>query len=172
MVTEVVFWQLLLSVTVSVYVPADNALMKDDVRLLLHLKVYGLTPPEAEPVAFPLFCPKQVTLFEVALAWTGVGEVMVVEAVAVQPIASVIVTVYVPAGKLMGFCWLPMVLRFQLKVNGCVPAKIIKLIAPVEPPLQATIEALGVIIGFGFKLTIMILEGVKSVQPTRRATRT
>jgi hypothetical protein len=58
-----------------------------------HEYVYGDVPPPATTVAEPVLPPLQRTGVEVAEAVTTVGCVTVVEAVLVQPLASVTVTV-------------------------------------------------------------------------------
>ena len=57
-------------------------------------------PPVTVRLIEPLALP-QVELVTVVLSTSAVGWVIVAEVVAVQPFASVTVTVYVPAGKLV-----------------------------------------------------------------------
>ena len=60
--------------------------------------VFVPVPPVADAVADPLAPPKHETFVGVPIdATKAVGCVMVVVSVSVQPLASVIVTVYVPA---------------------------------------------------------------------------
>ena len=59
-------------------------------------------PPLTATVAEPLLDPLQVTLLELLiLAVNAVGWVMVTFIVFIHPAASVILAVYVPAGKLL-----------------------------------------------------------------------
>ena len=64
-----------------------------------HKYVYGPVPPDATTVAEPLVEP-QVGCVGLIAPETKVGCVTVAEVVAVQPFASVIVAVYVPAARL------------------------------------------------------------------------
>ena len=62
--------------------------------------MYAVVPPEAEAVASPSFPPLQPTLSSTdAAAKSDVGSVKTTEAESVHPLASVIVTEYVPAAK-------------------------------------------------------------------------
>ena len=54
-------------------------------------------PPEPVAAIVPSFPPKHETFVEANVAVTGVGSVIVMLSVAVQRLASVAVTVYVPA---------------------------------------------------------------------------
>ena len=93
--------QPLLSVPVTVYVPAVLKVAVSPVCPSDHRKVYPGVPPLAEAVAVAL--ETQVTEPEtVALRLSAGGWVSVAEAVAVPlPPAPVTVTVYVPAARLM-----------------------------------------------------------------------
>ena len=62
---------------------------------------------------------------------------MVADAVMVQPLLSVIVTVYVPADNPFLF-WLVMPPP-QLKAYGELPPLTVKIILPLLPPLQLTL---------------------------------
>ena len=65
--------------------------------------MYGAVPPETVVFAVPSQEPAQLASFEVALAVNVAGSLMVAEAVAVHPFASVTVSVYDPAHKLLMF---------------------------------------------------------------------
>ena len=66
-----------------------------------HTNVLVPVPPVAEAVAEPSFSPLQLTFVGVPIdATTDVGSVIVTDSVSVQLLASVAVTVYVPAVKL------------------------------------------------------------------------
>ena len=68
MVTLVVDVQLLASVAVTVYVPADRPVVVFEVEPVLQTKVFVPVPPVADAVALPLLPPKQVlTLLWVVL---------------------------------------------------------------------------------------------------------
>ena len=65
------------------------------------LNVFVPVPPVAEAVAEPSLPPLQLTFVGVPMeATTAVGSVIVTDSVSVHPLASVTVTVYVPAVKL------------------------------------------------------------------------
>ena len=61
--------------------------------------MYGVTPPEPEAETVPVADPKQLAAKEVTVKVNAVGCVNVTDAVAVQPEKSLIVMLYVPAGK-------------------------------------------------------------------------
>ena len=94
-------------------------------------------PPDALTVMLPLAEP-QVAWLELALALKAeAGSVMVWLAVAVQPLASVTVTLYDPADRPAMF-WL--VAPFDHKyVSAPVPPDTVKVIVPLPPPLQLTL---------------------------------
>jgi len=69
-VTLVVAVQLLASVAVTLYVPADKPVAVAEVEPVLQTKVFVPVPPVADAVALPLLPPKQATeLLWVALAY-------------------------------------------------------------------------------------------------------
>lgn len=80
-----------LSVTVTIYVLAARLLMFCVVAALLQLYVYPGVPPDGDDVIDPLLRP-HVASVGVKVTVGGVVVVNVVDAVAVHPIASVIVT--------------------------------------------------------------------------------
>jgi hypothetical protein len=109
MVTLAVATQPLLSVTVTVYVPADKpeavAPVPPDGA---HEYVYVPDPPVAVTVAEPLLPPLQLTF--VCAEIVAVGEpafVMVTVRVMLQPFASVTVTVYEPAPRPVAVAFVP-----------------------------------------------------------------
>ena len=101
-VDELVEVQPFASVTVTVYVPAATPVIDAVVAVFDHAYVYGDVPPVADAVAPPSDNPLQVMVESTCEAATNtVGSVTVDELVEVQPFASVTVTVYVPADKLL-----------------------------------------------------------------------
>ena len=103
MVTEEVAVHPFASVTVSVYDPAHRLLMVAVVAPLLQAYVYGAVPTLTVVFADPSQEPAQLASFEVALAVNVAGSLMVTEEVAVHPFASVTVSVYDPAHRLLMF---------------------------------------------------------------------
>jgi hypothetical protein len=83
----------LLSFTVTLYVPADNALMDVAVPPLLQVYVYGVRPPPPVTDALPVLAQAVAFPVTLALAVTVAGAVMTALAVAVHPFLSVTVTV-------------------------------------------------------------------------------
>ena len=68
------------------------------------LYVYGDVPPEPAKVTLPVELPLQSTLMTDVVAIESVaGSVTTTFAVLVQPLASVILYVYVPAESVVGF---------------------------------------------------------------------
>jgi hypothetical protein len=106
--------QLFASVTTKVYVPVD--LLKTPVP------VYGGVPPVAVTVtvAFPLV---QVTEVALAAAANSGGCVMLNEALALQPFASVTVKVYVPAARR----------KLPTPLYGAVPPDAVTVTVVVSP---------------------------------------
>jgi hypothetical protein len=84
-------------------VPAANpvAVVPFCTGAVFQLKAYGLVPPVAEMVAVPVLPPEQLTLVCAAMVVPNAVEgcVMVTVRSVVQPFASVMVQVQVPAGK-------------------------------------------------------------------------
>jgi len=87
----------LASVAVTVYVPAVSVLMDAVVAPVFQLYVAVPVPPVELAVADPLLPPKQLMLVTDVVATNAAGWVMATVAVAVHELASVAVTVYVPA---------------------------------------------------------------------------
>src|SRR5947208_6569695 len=85
---------------ISMYVPAPRLVAVDPfcTGLVFHENVLLPVPPLALAVALPLVPPKQSTItYALMLAPNAVsGSVMAALAVAVQPLASLTVTMYVP----------------------------------------------------------------------------
>ena len=138
-VCEAVAVQLLASVTVTVYVPAARPVRFSVVAPFDHRYVSAPVPPATVKLIAPVEPPLQLTLVEEAmLALRAVaGCVIVCEAVAVQLLASVTVTLYVPAPRPVRFSVAaPFDHRY---VSAPVPPVTVRLIAPVEPPLQLTL---------------------------------
>jgi hypothetical protein len=92
-VALVVAVQLLASVTVTVKVPAVRSVRSSLVAPLLQAKAYGVVPPDTVRLTDPLVPAQQVTLVVKTLVEIAVGWLTVAPAVAVQALASVIVTV-------------------------------------------------------------------------------
>src|SRR6185437_80675 len=128
------------SVTVTVYVPAVNPVAVALVPPLgAHENVYAGVPPEGEAVAVPLGSvpPQAEGVDEPAIAIAR-GCVIIAEAVAVHPLASVTVTVYVPALRLLAVALVPP-LGVHAKVYGTVPPKGFAVAEPVLPPLHLSL---------------------------------
>ena len=107
MVTEEFFVQPLASVTVTVIVPVASPVAVCVVCPSLQKNEYPATPPVADAVAVPLLPPLQLTsVFENEIEIAEGCETVAV-AVFVQELASVTVTVYVPAQTLDLFAPLP-----------------------------------------------------------------
>ena len=81
----------------------------------------------------PSAAPKQLTFVALADTVTVIGSVIVTSVVAVHPLASVTVNVYVPAAKPV--C-------DGVTVNVPVPPDPVITTEPVEPPLQETFTLL------------------------------
>jgi hypothetical protein len=97
--------------------------------------VYGPVPPEGIAVALPVELPLQSASTFVVVAVNGAeGWVMVTLAVVVQLLASLTVTVYVPAGIFNAVTpvWAGTV--FHEYVYGEVPPTVITVALPVEFP--------------------------------------
>ncbi len=65
------------------------------------------------------------------------GSKICAEVVTIHPLASVTVTVYIPAKSPDGFCTIPPPLS-QLKAYGSTPPITVKLISPSVSPLQSS----------------------------------
>ena len=74
--------------------------------------MYGAVPPVAVKLIDPVLFPKHNTFTWVVLSANGAcGWVIVTLVCAVQPFASVTVTVYVPTAKLVGSSWVVLLLH-------------------------------------------------------------
>jgi hypothetical protein len=94
-VTQATLRQLFASLTVTQCCPAGRPVLVAVVFPFAHKNVYGAVPPEPEAVAEPVDSPKQFTLTtvpELIVAVTALGCVKVTDAIAVQPLLSVVVT--------------------------------------------------------------------------------
>ena len=87
-------WQPIPSVMETAMGPAGRFCTEAVVAPLLQTKISGAVPPVGDAVAAPLFDPKQLKFVRVKLAANApqLTELTVVEAVAVQPLPSVVVT--------------------------------------------------------------------------------
>ena len=90
-------------------------------------------PAEPLAVIVPSAAPKQLTFVELADTVTKIGWLIVTSVVAVHPLASVTVNVYVPAAKPV--C-------DGVTVNVPEPPDPVITTEPVEPPLQETFTLL------------------------------
>ena len=86
------------SVTVTLYVPAESPIISSVVAVLLHSKLYGAVPPVTVKSTVPSLSAHVASVATI-LAESIVGSVTSADAVVVQPLASVTVTLYVPAVK-------------------------------------------------------------------------
>ena len=137
-VVDEVAVQLLALVTVTLYVPEANADMSSVVSPLLQLKVYGAVAPFAVRFIAPLFSPHLafVTADEIVIAEEPVT---VMDEVAVQLLALVTVTLYVPAARPVLFCVVRPLL--QAKVYGAFAPLGVRFIAPLFNPQLVLVTA-------------------------------
>jgi hypothetical protein len=84
--------------TVTPYVPAERFTSDCVVAPLLQIKLYGNAPPSGVTVAVPFVAPHVVAVEAAVAVGPGVS-IMIDEPDAVHPVASVTVTMYVPATK-------------------------------------------------------------------------
>jgi hypothetical protein len=91
----------LASVAVTIYEPAANPLAIEVVctGVVFHEYVYGAVPPAATAVAEPSLPSLHITFTWVVETVTEAGSRIVTFVFAVQPLASVTVTVYGPADR-------------------------------------------------------------------------
>jgi hypothetical protein len=139
MVVEAVAEQRFASLTVTVYVPAGFTVIPAEVAPPgAHVYVSVPVPPEPVAVAVPLVPPKQLTgVFTTLTATADEGPPIVVDAVAEQRLASLTVTVYVPAGLPVrpGVVAPP---GLHVYVSVPVPPLPVAVVVPVLPPKQVT----------------------------------
>ena len=136
-VTLVVAVQPLASVTNTLYVPATRFCGSCNVEVFDQEYVYGAVPPAGVKLMLPVLFPKHNTLTWVVDKESGAwGSVIVALIVAVQLLASVTVTLYVPATKLLMSCVVAPLL--QTYVYNGVPPVGVKLILPVLFPKHST----------------------------------
>ena len=94
--------------------------------------MYGVVPPVTVRSIAPFVPPLQFTFVDVAVAASTAGCVTVRDKVEEHPLASVTVTLYVPAATPAISCAVD---PFdQLYVNGDVPPETVRSIAPVLLP--------------------------------------
>ena len=144
-VTFAVAVQPLASVVVTRYVPAAKPLSVCVVPVVDHAKPYGLTPPAGFAVRDPSDEPKQLICaplkFDVTLAvvvCAVAGCVIVNVAVAVQPLASLTVTVRGPAASPVAVCVNCPGIVLQLKLYAPVPPAPLAVAVPVDCPKHNT----------------------------------
>ncbi len=95
MVIQVLARQLFASLTVTQCWPAAKPVAVAVTWVFVHTKVYGEVPPVPTAVAEPVAVPVQPTFTTdraSTVAVTAVGWVRVTQAVAIQPLPSVVVT--------------------------------------------------------------------------------
>jgi hypothetical protein len=132
----------LASVAVTVYVPAGAVSV---VPLIVPpVLVYTIvpTPPVTLNAELPI-PPLHNAAISVDATTMAAGAVMVAVAVVVQPLASVTVTLYVPAAKAFGSSTSAAELS-QSNVNGAVPPDTVRLILPLLTPAQVAFVATAV----------------------------
>jgi hypothetical protein len=136
--TEAVVEHPLASVTVTPYVPAARLDKSSLVAPLDQRYVYAVVPPLTLRLAAPVEFPKQSTFVpDIEAASAAAGCVITTEAVVEQLLASVTVTVYVPAARpVLSSVVTPLP---QLYEYGAVPPDAVRLAAPVELPKQSTL---------------------------------
>ena len=142
-VTQATLRQLFASLTVTQCCPAARPVLVAVVVPFAQRKVYGAVPPEPATVAEPVDCPKQFTLTTVPaliVAVTALGCVNVTVAVAVQPLASVVVTRYVPAASPLSVCVVAVV--DHAKPYGVVPPAGLAVTDPSDEPKQLICDPL------------------------------
>ena len=160
MVTLSVSVQLFASVAVTVYVPADKPVIVPPVPLLLHAYVFVPVPPVALAVADPSVAPLQLAFVPEILALTDVGSSIVTLSVSLQPLASVAVTVYVPAAKPVIVAPVPLLLQTYVIVP--VPPVALAGADPSVAPLQlASVPAILALTAVGSSIVTLSV----SVQP-------
>jgi len=138
----------LASVAVTVYVPAINPVAVAVVctGVVFQESVFAPVPPPADAVAVPLLPPLQATFVDEGIVTVTIaGCVIVTCAVAVHPLASVAVTVYVPAINPVAVAVVCTGVVFQESVFAPVPPPADAVAVPVLPPLQATFVDEGIL---------------------------
>jgi hypothetical protein len=128
--------QPLASVAVTLYPPAQSPVALDVVCPFDQAKLIAPVPPVAETVATAVQLPLQRLFVLVTTALSAVGWLMTTFVVAVQLLASVAVTVYVPAHNPV---FVAVALPFdQAKVTAPVPPALVATAVPLQTPLQLT----------------------------------
>ena len=106
--------------------------MLEVVAPLLHRKLKGIVPPLTIAAASPSEAPGQIVSVAMTMTDMEGGAVITVVPVAVQPLASVAVTLYAPAVRPL-IVWLVLPL-LQLKVKGAWPCKTFTVAVPSMAP--------------------------------------
>lgn len=124
------------SVTVTVKAPALRPLKSSVVAPFDHKKLWGNAPPDVVKLILPLAKPLQLGLVETAAKAKTGGWSIVKNFTTEQPLASVTVTVKLPAPRPLKSS---VVAPFDHKKDSTpVPPVAVRLIAPVWFPLQST----------------------------------
>ena len=89
------------SVTVTEYVPGPRLVIESTVAAVDHKKLYPGAPPEAMATMLASFAPLQLTLEGEVVTTMSVGSLIVTFVESEHPLASVTVTEYVPAERLV-----------------------------------------------------------------------
>ena len=133
------------SVAVTVYVPTVRLLIVVDVEPVFHKYEYPAVPFDANEVAEPVEAPLHNTFVvdEIDIA-NKLGCVIVAEVDDVHPLASVAVTVYVPAARLLIVAVVAPV--FHKYEYPAVPFDANEVAEPVEAPLHSTFVVDGIVI--------------------------
>jgi hypothetical protein len=133
----------LASVAVTVYVPAVRLLIVADVDPVFHKYEYPAVPFDATEVAEPVKAPLHNTFVVDGIDIANkLGCVIVALVDVVHPFASVAVTVYVPATRLLIVAVVAPV--FHKYEYPAVPFDANEVAEPVEAPLQSTFEVEGI----------------------------
>ena len=138
--------QLLSSVTVTSYIPADKLLAICVVAPVLHAYLNRPSPPNAFAKTLPSEAPKQETCSPLKLEITtgstvmSVGSVMVKDSITEHPFASSTVIEYVPADRFVTI--LPVAPLSQDIEIGLTPPSTVTSPIPSAAPKQETSEPL------------------------------
>jgi len=103
--------------------------------------VYGAVPPEAEAVAEPFAAPHVASVVASILTVGSPRSLIVAVAVDEHPLASVIVTVYVPASSPVAVADVCAGDVSQLYVYGAVPPEAKAVAEPFAAPQVASVVA-------------------------------
>jgi hypothetical protein len=141
MVTLAVLIHRLASVTVTIYVPAARPVAVAVVCTgkVFHEYAYGPTPPAGVAVAVPVDDPLHNTLTCVVPTVSATGWVIVTLAVLIHRLASVTVTIYVPAARPVAVAVVCTGNVFHEYVYGPTPPAGVAVAVPVDDPLHNTL---------------------------------